>query len=440
MTLDGPPLTPAAVDATGVGAEPVAIAPAARSKERRIPTGWRQVALVGSLSIFGPLCLDIYVPALPSISRNLHASASAVQLTFTSCIIGIAVGQLVLGPVSDRVGRRLPLLGGLAAFVLSSVACAFAPNVYFLALFRMVQGLGGAAGMGMSRSIARDLHSGLALVKFFSALTVVTGLGPLIAPQIGSAILTFTSWRGIFIGLAILGAVLLWSAWLRVPETLPEQYRSHGSVWSTPGSFVRIGRDRVFLSLALTYGFGMAGVFVYAAGSSFVLQNVYGLSPQVYAAVFAAGGCGWILGAQVNGRLVGRFRAGALLTAGCVIMIGSAGVLLAIVATGFGGLTGYIASMLCFLFGSGFLGPNAMALALQRYPDAAGTAAALIGAIQFGLGGLAAPLAGIGGEADAYPMVFLMIAMPSVALLMRLLATRGPAAPTVAAAPRDAAV
>ena len=185
----------------------------------------------------------------------------------------------------------------------------FAPNVYFLALFRMVQGLGGAAGMGMSRSIARDLHSGVALVKFFSALTVVTGLGPLIAPQIGSAILTFTSWRGIFIALAVLGAVLLWSAWLRVPETLPERYRSHGSVWSTPGSFVRIGRDRVFLSLALTYGFGMAGVFVYAAGSSFVLQNVYGLSPQVYAAVFAAGGCGWILGAQVNGRLVGRFRA-----------------------------------------------------------------------------------------------------------------------------------
>ena len=185
MTQDGPPLTPAAVDATGVGTEAVAIAPAAHSKERRIPTGWRQVALVGSLSIFGPLCLDIYVPALPSISRNLHASASAVQLTFTSCIIGIAVGQLVLGPVSDRVGRRLPLLGGLAAFVLSSVACALAPNVYFLALFRMMQ-VAVPPAWGCTRSIARDLHSGLALVQFFSALTVVTGLGPLLAPQIGS--------------------------------------------------------------------------------------------------------------------------------------------------------------------------------------------------------------------------------------------------------------
>ncbi|MGO8862908.1 MAG: multidrug effflux MFS transporter [Acidimicrobiales bacterium] len=430
MTLDGPPLTPAAVNPSSVGAEAVSELPAAPSRVRRIPTGWRLVALVGSLSIFGPLCLDIYVPALPSISRNLHASASAVQVTFTSCIIGMAVGQLVLGPVSDRVGRRLPLLAGLAAFVLSSVACAFAPNVYFLVVFRMVQGLGGAAGMGMSRSIARDLHSGVALVKFFSALTLATGLGPLIAPQIGSVILTFTSWRGIFVALAILGGVLLWSAWLRVPETLPEQYRSHDSLRSAPGSFVRIARDRVFLGLALAYGFGMGGVFVYAVGSSFVLQNVYGLSAQVYAALFAVGGCGWILGAQINGRLVGRFRASALLTAGCVVMIGSAGVLLAVVATGFGGLTGYVMAVLCFLFGSGFLGPNAMALALQRYPDAAGTASALIGAIQFGLGGLAAPLAGIGGQADAYPMVFLMIAMPSAALVMRLVAARARAAPT----------
>ncbi len=324
--------------------------------------------------------------------------------------------------------------------MLSSVACAFAPNVYFLALFRMVQGLGGAAGMGMSRSIARDLHSGLALVKFFSALTVVTGLGPLIAPQIGSAILTFTSWRGIFIALAILGAVLLWSAWLRVPETLPEQYRSRGSVWSTPGSFVRIGRDRVFLSLALTYGFGMGGVFVYAAGSSFVLQNVYGLSPRSTPPCSPPAGPAGSSAPRSTVAWSAASAAAALLTAGCVIMIGSAGALLAVVATGFGGLTGYIASMLCFLFGSGFLGPNAMALALQRYPDAAGTAAALIGAIQFGLGGLAAPLAGVGGEADAYPMIFLMIAMPSVALLMRLVATRGPAAPTAAASPRDAAV
>ena len=186
----------------------------------------------------------------------------------------------------------------------------------------------------------------------------------------------------------------------------------------------------MFLGLALAYGFGMGGVFVYAVGSSFVLQNVYGLSAQVYAALFAVGGCGWILGAQINGRLVGRFRASALLTAGCVVMIGSAGVLLAVVATGFGGLTGYVMAVLCFLFGSGFLGPNAMALALQRYPDAAGTASALIGAIQFGLGGLAAPLAGIGGQADAYPMVFLMIAMPSAALVMRLVAARARAAPT----------
>jgi len=266
-------------------------------------------------------------------------------------------------------------------------------------------------------------------VRFFSTLTIATGLGPLIAPQIGSGILTFTSWRGIFVALAVLGGILLWSAWRRIPETLPEQFRDRGSWRSTAGSFIRIGRDRIFLSLVLTFGLGMGGVFVYAAGSSFVLENIYGLSAQVYAVLFAVGGCGWILGAQMTGRLVGRFGASVLLTAGCVMMIVSAGLLLATVLTGFAGLPGFIALATCFLFGSGFLGPNAVGLALQRYPDAAGSASALLGAVQFGLGGLAAPLAGVGGKADAYPMVFLMIALPSAGLFVRLLGVGAPASP-----------
>jgi DHA1 family bicyclomycin/chloramphenicol resistance-like MFS transporter len=402
--------------------DPSVIGPVSRSTERRVPSGWRLVALIGSLAIFGPLCLDIYVPALPNITRNLHASPSAVQFTMTSCIVGLGAGQLVLGPVSDRTGRRLPLLGGLAAFVLASVACAFAPNVYVLGLFRLIQGLGGAAGMGMARSIARDLHSGVALVRFFSTLTIATGLGPLIAPQIGSGILSFTTWRGIFIALAILGAVLLWSAWLRVPETLPEQFRSQGTLRSTGAAFRRIGSDRAFVSLALTGAMGMGGVFVYAAGSTFVLQNIYGLSPQVYSIVFASGGLGWIAGAQVNGQLAAHFRAPVLLTAGCLIMIGGGALVLLMIRARSTGLAGFIPAAICFLFGSGFVGTNAIALALQRYPDAAGAASALVGAVQFGLGGLAAPLAGVGGQSDAYPMVFLMIILPTAALACRLLA------------------
>jgi DHA1 family bicyclomycin/chloramphenicol resistance-like MFS transporter len=384
------------------------------------------VALVGSLSIFGPLCLDIYVPALPSISRNLHASASAVQITLASCTIGLAIGQLVFGPISDRVGRRVPLMAGLAAFVVSSVACAFAPNVYVLTAFRLVQGLGGAAGMAMSRAIARDLHSGVALVRFFSVLSVATGLGPLIAPQIGGWILAFTSWRGVFVALAGFGGLLLYTAWWRIPETLPAQFRSQNTWRSTARDMARIGRDRTFVSLALTFGFGMAGVFVWAAGSSFIFQNIYGLSPQLYALVFAFGGCGWILGGLVNSRLVGRFRPPALLTTGCVLMITGAAVLLVQVLTGFAGLPVFIPAVFCFLFGSGFLGPNALALALQRYPDAAGTASALMGAVQFGFGGLLAPLGGLGGRTDAFPVVVLMLVLPSAALLLRLVPASRP--------------
>ena len=176
-----------------------------RGRNRVMPTGWRQVALIGTMSIFGPLCIDMYLPALPQINRDLHASASAVQLTLTACLIGIAAGQLLLGPISDRVGRRLPLLIGLASFVFSSLACAMAPNIYALILFRLIQGMGGAAGIVIARSIVRDLHSGVALARFFATLMLATGVGPVFAPQIGSWILTFTDWRGVFVVLALFG-------------------------------------------------------------------------------------------------------------------------------------------------------------------------------------------------------------------------------------------
>jgi DHA1 family bicyclomycin/chloramphenicol resistance-like MFS transporter len=400
---------------------------------RNMPDGWRRVALIGTMSIFGPLCIDMYLPALPEISRQLHASASAVQLTLTACLIGIAAGQLILGPISDRIGRRPPLLAGLASFVLSSLACAMAPNIYALTGFRLIQGFGGAAGIVIARSIVRDLHSGTALAKFFATLMLATGVGPVFAPQIGSWILSFTSWRGVFVVLAAFGLILLFSAWWQVPETLAPANRLTGSVWSTLGTMVAVSRDRVFLGCVLACGLGMGGTFAYIAGSSFVLQNVYGLSPLGYGLIFAVNAFGMIIGAQVSGRLAGRFGAGPLLTSGLVTMIAGGVILFTVVVGHVTGLAGVIPALWLVMFGFGFVGPNSAALAMQRYPQAAGSAAAVLGSFQFGMAALIAPLAGAGGTKDALPMVMLVLCLPVAALAARLLLARTGGQPAVPA-------
>jgi DHA1 family bicyclomycin/chloramphenicol resistance-like MFS transporter len=389
-------------------------------RTRNMPTGWRQVALIGTMSIFGPLCIDMYLPALPDINRQLHASASAVQLTLTACLIGIAAGQLILGPISDRYGRRPPLLAGLAAFVLSSLACAAAPNILALTGFRLIQGFGGAAGIVIARSIVRDLHSGVALARFFSTLMLATGVGPVLAPQIGSWILSFTSWRGVFVVLAVFGAILLFSAWWRVPETLPAEARLTGSTFSTLGAMVTVLKDRVFLGFVLACGLGMSGTFAYIAGSSFVLQNVYGLSALAYGLVFALNAAGMVIGAQVSGRLAARFGPSRLLTSGLVTMVVGGALLFTVVAGHLAGLAVVIPALFLVMFGFGFVGPNSAALAMQRYPQAAGSAAAVLGSFQFGMAAIIAPLAGAGGTADALPMVTLILTLPVAAIIARV--------------------
>ncbi len=400
-------------------------APATTAERRGVPSGWRLVALIGSLSIFGPLCIDMYLPALPEIHRQLHAGASAVQMTLTGCLLGISLGQLFIGPLSDRLGRRPPLLAGLMAFVASSVACALAPNVYVLSACRVIEGLGGAAGIVVARSIVRDLHSGLALVRFFSTLMLATGLGPLLAPQIGSGVLAATDWRGIFWFLSGSGLVLLWSAWRRIPETRPAHRRPASRSGPTVSVMLSMLADRHFLGCVLACGLAMGGLFSYIAGSSFVLQNVYGLSPGLYGMVFGLNACGLVIGAQVNGRLAGRYGASRLLNAGLVMMISPGSLFLLCVLTGKGGLGAVIPGLFATMFGCGFVGPNASALALQRYPDAAGAAAAVVGSFQFLLAAFVAPLAGVGGTSDAVPMSLLILTLPSAALVARTLLSVG---------------
>jgi DHA1 family bicyclomycin/chloramphenicol resistance-like MFS transporter len=394
---------------------------AGKSVDRsRIPRGWRLVLIVGGLTIFGPLCIDMYLPALPRISAELHASTSAVQLSVTGCLVGIALGQLVIGPISDRKGRRGPLFVGLGLFIVSSVACSAASSVFVLDGCRFVQGVGGAAGVVISRAIVRDLFEGPTAARFFSTLMLVTGLGPIIAPQIGAVILRFTSWRGIFVALAIAGSVLLVVAFAKVPETLPLERRHAGGLRSIVGTMAEVGRDPTFVGYAIVVTLGFGAILAYVAGSSFILQGIYGISPQLFGTIFGINAAGMVVGAQINGHFVHRLGSGPLLSIGLACMSSGSLLFLLAVSTNWGGLGVILPSLFLVLFGLGFVTPNATALALQNHPQSAGAASALLGSAQFLVGAGLAPLAGIGGNHDALPMGILMMSLAGGAIAVRL--------------------
>jgi len=395
-----------------------------RSDLSHVPRGWRLVLIIGGLSIFGPLCIDMYLPSLPRISRDLHASTSAVQLSITGCLFGIAIGQLVIGPISDRQGRRSPLLVGIGIFVLSSLTCTLVSNVYLLDGLRFVEGLGGAAGIVIARAIVRDLFDGATAARFFSTLMLVTGLGPVLAPQIGAEILRVTSWRGVFLALAIIASVLLFTALLKVPETLPLERRRASGLRSTFRSLSRVGRDRSFIGYALVGSLGFGAIFAYIAGSPFVLQDIYGLSPQVFGLAFAMNAGGLVLGAQINGHLVRRLGSGPLLSFGLIVMAVGGVAFLGAVCTRWGGLAAVLPTLFIVLFGLGFLNPNAMALAMHNHPDSAGTASALFGSAQFLLGAAVAPLVGVAGNHNAIPMGIVMAGLTAGAVAVRLMLPR----------------
>jgi MFS transporter, DHA1 family, multidrug resistance protein len=391
----------------------------------QVPRGWRLVLIVGGLSIFGPLCIDMYLPALPRISHDLHASTSSVQLSVTGCLVGIALGQLIIGPISDRNGRRSPLVLGLGLFICSSLACSAVSSVYLLVAFRFLQGFGGAAGIVIARAIVRDLFEGAMAARFFSTLMLVTGLGPIIAPQIGAVILRFTSWRGIFVALAIAGSILLVIALVKVPETLPMSRRHSGGLKTAIRTMAAVGRDHTFLGYSIVASLGFGAILVYIAGSSFILQGIYGLSPQIFGTIFGINAAGMVVAAQINGHFVHRFGSGPLLSLGLFFISTGSLVFLVSVSTNRGGLSVLLPSLFIVLFGLGFVSPNATALALQNHARSAGAASALLGSEQFFFGAIIAPLAGIRGTHDALPMAILMMVLAGAAVAVRVTLPKG---------------
>ncbi len=359
--------------------------------------------IVGSLTALAPLSIDLYLPALPQLTDDFGASAAEGQLTLTACLAGLALGQLLSGPLSDRLGRRRPLLAGLAAYSAASAACAFSPSLWVLVVLRLVQGLAGAAGIVIARAIVRDLRSAVAAARVFSHLMLVTGMAPILAPIVGAQMLRVVSWEGLFVALALLGLVLLLATAIGLDETLPAGRRRGGGL-ELLHAFGGLLRDRVFLAHTLVMSFTFGGMFSYIAGSPFVVQGIYGASPQLYGGVFGLNAAGLVACGQINAALVGRLGPLRLLAFGVAVFAAAGLSLLAVVLAGGIGLAGILPCLFAVVASLGFVMPNATALALGDYPHAAGSASALLGVLQFLVGAAVAPLAGVAGSGSAVPM------------------------------------
>lgn len=399
--------------------QPTAAASAPTTGRERL----RLVLVLGALVALGPLTIDMYLPALPTIVTDLGTTDAAVQLTLTGTLVGLALGQLLVGPLSDTFGRRRPLLVGVGVHVLASLLCLVAPNVAVLGGLRLMQGLGAAAASVVAMAIVRDLFVGRAAATLFSRLMLVLGVAPVLAPTIGGEVLRFTSWRGVFVVLAVLALLLIVFAARAVPETLSPEHRRPLGLRSTLRTYGGLLRDRTFVGLVLVAGLAMAGLFGYVAGSSFVFQEEFGLNEQQFGLVFGAGALFLIGGTQLNAALLGRFEPRTLLPFSLVLGTVAGAALVVVALLDVGGLVGVIAPLWTVLFSVGLALPNTPALALARHGEAAGTASALLGAVQMGTGAIVSPVVGILGN-DALAMGTVMAAGAALALVVLLVVVR----------------
>lgn len=374
------------------------------------PTGGRYLQLVlvlGLLIALGPLTVDLYLPALPTVGADLDASDSQVQLTLSAIMVGLAVGQVIIGPLSDALGRRRPLLIGITAHALMSVVCALAPTIAILTGTRVVQGLAGAAISVTAMAVVRDLFTGRAAATLLSHLMLVLGVAPVLAPTLGGYLLQVTSWRGLFAVLAGVAVLLIGLAWVGLAETLPVARRRPARPTAIVGTYLSLSRDRVFVGLVVLAGLMFATLFGYVSGSPFVLQGVYGLDERTFGLAFGVNAVGMVIATQVNPPLLRRFTPQQVLSAAVVVaMVGTVALLVA--AATRAPLPVLLVALFVVISMCGFVFPNAPAVALSRHGEAAGTAAAMLGAFQFGIAGLVSPLVGLLGTTSAVPMTAVM--------------------------------
>lgn len=382
-------------------------------------TGLLVTLVLGGLTATPPLAMDMYLPSLPEVTRSLHAPAATVQLTLTACLAGMALGQLVVGPMSDRWGRRRPLLVGLAVYLVATALCAVAPTVETLVALRLAQGLAGAAGIVIARAVVRDLYDGVAMARFFSTLMLISGTAPIVAPLIGGQILRVTDWRGVFVVLTVVGAVLATLVWFRLPETLPPAERHEGGGREALRAMRGLLSDLPFTGYMLAGGFAFAALFAYISASPFVVQEIYGASPQTFSLLFGLNSVGLVIAGQINGKvLVGRVRLDKVLAVGLTVTVLAATALLLMSTGALGevGLAPVAAALFVLMSAMGITLPNTQSLALLRTRHAAGSASALLGTTSFLVGAVASPLVGVAGEHTAVPMALVQLAGALVAL------------------------
>jgi MFS transporter, DHA1 family, multidrug resistance protein len=393
-------------------------------KTMKVTKRLRTALLLGSLAALGPLTIDMYLPSFPTIASEYGTTASLVQISLTACLLGIGLGQLIIGPMSDVIGRRKPLLIFLALYFIASVACAFAPNITVFIATRFMQGFSAAAGLVLSRAIVRDLYSGRELTKFFALIMLINNMAPILAPIAGAGILTFTDWSGVFLVLGAVGILLLLIVTSRLKETLAEDKRVPNNIGETFKSFFSLIRNRTFAGYALTQSFMVAGIFAYVSGTPFVYQNIYGASPQDFSLLFGMNGIGIMIGTQLVGLLNNRVSETRFLQIGLMIS-STAGFFLLLAILLHGPLLSIVIPIFFFVASIGIISTSSFSLAMQEQGHIAGSAAALLGLLPFVLGSITAPLVGIAGENTAIPMGVTMFTAGFLSLTSYLILVRG---------------
>ncbi|MFI0264856.1 multidrug effflux MFS transporter [Streptomyces sp. NPDC017056] len=359
------------------------------------------VVVLGGLSAVSPFAIDMYAPGFPQIVTSFATSKTAVQLSLTACLIGLAAGQLVLGPVSDALGRRRLLLAGSGMFGVFSLVCALAPTIAVFDVARLLQGIAGSAGIVIGRAVISDRFTGAHAARRLTTLSVIGSTAPVLAPVAGGLILGVGSWRLVFVALAVTGLVLSAAIRAWVPESLPAERRRTGGLRAAFAAMGALLRRRELAGYLLAMGCGLAALFAYITGSPFVFEGTYGLSPTAYGLVFATNAVGTVVTGTVFGRLAGRVRLNLLLTVGVAVTVVSLATLVTLLAVGISTLPTTWACLFGLTSGFGLLLPASITIILAIGSDTPGAASGLLGGAQFVLGAAAAPLPGVLGNTTA---------------------------------------